>query len=128
MTKMKIYTSYFSNFRNFPPDFTPVSISRFPPKNWSGLTFMKLAPSPQLLEHVKSTGDHMRYTQEFYTYLNKLNPTEIINELSKLTDSDKVILLCYETPEKFCHRHLVSMWLNSHNIESSELNQENSLW
>ena len=24
-----------------------------------------------------------------------------------------VTLLCYETPEKFCHRHLVAEWLNN---------------
>ena len=23
-----------------------------------------------------------------------------------------IILLCYETPEKFCHRHSVAKWLN----------------
>ncbi len=29
-------------------------------------------------------------------------------------DLDKVILLCYEKPAAFCHRHLVADWINKH--------------
>jgi len=27
-------------------------------------------------------------------------------------DTDRIILLCYEKPADFCHRHIVADWLN----------------
>lgn len=44
-----------------------------------------------------------RYENEILFYLD---PEEIYNDLK-----DK-ILLCYEKPSDFCHRHLVAKWLN----------------
>lgn len=41
--------------------------------------------------------------------------------LNNESDNHDVCLLCYETPEKFCHRHLVCNWLNDHGIECREL-------
>lgn len=31
-------------------------------------------------------------------------------------DNVNIVLLCYEKPEDFCHRHLVADWLNSSKI------------
>lgn len=45
-----IYTSYFGNWKNFPIGAYVVSITRFPPKNWSGLEMKNLAPSEELLK------------------------------------------------------------------------------
>lgn len=46
-----------------------------------------------------------RYNDEILYYLD---PEEIYNDLK-----NKVVL-CYEKPEDFCHRHLVAEWLNKH--------------
>lgn len=49
------------------------------------------------------------------TVLNQLNPYELYEKLG-----EDAILLCYEKPEDFCHRHIVSQWFNKHlnlNIE-----------
>ena len=40
------------------------------------------------------------------TVLYNLNPIRVIEELG-----DNAVMLCYETPDKFCHRHLVARWL-----------------
>jgi len=34
-----------------------------------------------------------------------------VKDLQKM--GDNVVLLCFETPDKFCHRHLVATWLNA---------------
>lgn len=45
------------------------------------------------------------------TVLQTLNPNKVVQDLQKI--GNNVILLCFETPEKFCHRHLVAEWLNT---------------
>ena len=40
--------------------------------------------------------------------------------LTKDSSEFHVALVCYETPEKFCHRHLVSKWLQDNNIDCAE--------
>lgn len=45
-----------------------------------------------------------------------LNPNDILKELG-----EDAVLLCYEKPGDFCHRHLVSQWLNENGIRCSEL-------
>ena len=59
------------------------------------------------------------YINQYYnTVLFQLNPQEIFNELG-----EDAILLCYELPNQFCHRHLVANWLNINlNINITELN------
>ena len=34
-----------------------------------------------------------------------------------------IALICYERPTDFCHRHLVSKWLNENHIECKEFTQ-----
>ena len=46
--------------------------------------------------------------------LKRLSPAEILNWLQRVAHQeqrDKVVLMCYEAPRNFCHRHLVSEWL-----------------
>lgn len=51
---MKIYTSYFGNWRNFPKNSLAVAITRFPPKSWQNLVLEFLAPSADLLMDYKN--------------------------------------------------------------------------
>lgn len=56
------------------------------------------------------------YTRQYKEQLNKLNPFKIYDELKES------IILCWEQPEKFCHRILVSEWIFAHcGIEIKEL-------
>ena len=36
------------------------------------------------------------------------------------SDNIHVTLLCYEKPDDFCHRHLVSKWFNEHGYKCEE--------
>lgn len=100
-------TSYFARSGTNPE---AVAICRFPPKWFPDIKhYPKLAPSAKLLREYKAGGVSkstyvQRYTEET---LNNLDPDEVISELG-----DCAIMCCYETPDKFCHRHLVVSWLN----------------
>ena len=58
--------------------------------------------------------------------VKNISPSEIEKELKTLAKrrtSDKIILLCYEKPGDFCHRHLVSDWFNQNGIFCQEFEE-----
>lgn len=46
------------------------------------------------------------------TVLDTLDPMDILFEIKEFAGDSNAYLLCYETPEKFCHRHMLAAWLN----------------
>jgi uncharacterized protein (DUF488 family) len=53
-----------------------------------------------------------------------LSILQVIEDLQKIAntkDTDKIILLCYEKPGDFCHRHLVADWLTKNGLKTIEL-------
>ena len=54
------------------------------------------------------------YTEKYKTtVLDNLDPLEIAARIAEnMPNGGNAYLLCYETPEKFCHRHLLADWLN----------------
>lgn len=85
--------------------------------------YKKLAPKWSFFNEWKNgteyKGDN-EYIQHFNEeVLKNISPSEIEKELKTLAKrqtSDKIILLCYEKPGDFCHRHLVSDWFNQNGI------------
>ena len=55
------------------------------------------------------------------TSLDQLCVEEVLQDLESLSNGADVVLLCYEKADAFCHRHLVSDWLHSYNIDCEEL-------
>ena len=98
-------TSYYSKSANNP---NAVSIAAKCPDFYKGREYKKLAPKYWFFKKYKDDGDEKFYTEHYYKeVLDKLDAQEVYNELGH--DS---ILLCYETPDKFCHRHIVAEWLS----------------
>jgi len=99
-----------SSFKLAGSDSRAVSIARYPPWRGSsayrGKKYLALAPSKTLLKAWK-TGEisQAEYTQRFYQE-TLLDPSQVFQELGA-----EAILLCYEDPGKFCHRRLVTSWL-----------------
>ena len=62
------------------------------------------------------------YIEEYWEkVLKKLDPEEVYRDL------DHSILLCYEESNEFCHRHIISSWLELFlNIEVAEIKIENN--
>ena len=112
-----IYTSYFAAMRKMTNEQKKncISISRFTPKGIIIPRYTLLAPSAMILSNYKMYKDELEYTIHFTNHLNRLDIEKIYRDL------DGKILLCYESPEKFCHRHLVAKWFNDHGFECKEL-------
>ena len=97
-------TSYFAMAGSHE---SAVSICLIVPTYYSGRQYHKLAPTKDILFTYKRDYDISRYVEEYHRQvLNKLDAFQVVEELG--IDS---ILLCYEKPDEFCHRHLVSAWL-----------------
>lgn len=127
----KIYTSYFGNAKNLNSrKYALIGIAGRSPKGWTGLEYKKLAPSWDIwktwhdqIEEGKNNqeyfktikkGANIAYTLRFNKQiLGNLNAVEVVNDIFKLADGKIPVLLCYEKPGDFCHRHLVADWLNS---------------
>ena len=111
---MKIYTSYFGACRRLPTDFVQVAICGKMLFPWSGLRYTKLAPRIGFFTEWKKNHDNDYYIRHFNDeVLSKLTPEGVRKDLAELAGRDDrtVVLLCYEKPGDFCHRHLVAQWL-----------------
>lgn len=113
-----------SNYRISGRDPKAVSIARGAPSWYKGREYKKLSPKPWFLKKYKTDGDTEFYIAHFYQeVLNILNPEKIYAELG-----ENAILLCWEEPGEFCHRHIVSEWLsNSLNIKINEIENPHPL-
>lgn len=112
-----MYTSYYSKHGN---NRNAVAISVKPPDWYTGVTYPILAPTWDLVRDVKSG----RITEEEYTteYL-KLIKKRGATPYRTLADlGENAILLCYEKPTDFCHRHIVALWIETETgIKAPEL-------
>lgn len=120
-----MYTGYFAKLKYYEEQgLIPIAICGGIPKWYNGLWYKKLAPKWSFFNEWKNgtehKGDNEYYIQHFNEeVLKNINPLEIEKELKTLAKrrtSDKIILLCYEKPGDFCHRHLVSNWFNQNGI------------
>lgn len=118
-----IYTSYFANIKKLPSDIIPIAICGKRPLNWTGLSYPKLAPKKSFFLEWKKNNDNNYYIEHFQKeVLNLLQPQEVIKELYLLSNGKDIALICYESSDKFCHRHLVAKWLNENGLNVKEYN------
>lgn len=110
-----IYTSYFGNIKKLCGLF-PISIARITPPFLNIASYIKLAPTFSML---KMPID--KYLLEYNKILENLDPNKVIEDLNEIAGGKPLVLLCYEKPNEFCHRQLVSAWLKDKlNIEIEE--------
>lgn len=113
-----IYTSYFASPKLRNIECTKIGIVAIPPKWFTGVNLNSLAPSLELLywykDAIKSHNNlgeiYKYYTNDYISKLEQLNLTPIVEYFK--TFSNDVVLLCYERPKEFCHRHLLATYLN----------------
>ena len=101
-----IHTSYFSFVKNISPQLL-VAISGGVPDGFLGSRYPSLAPKYNWWKQWRDNKlSNEWYADKYYeTVLDKLDPVMVAQEL------DGKILLCWESPDKFCHRQLVADWL-----------------
>lgn len=115
-----IYTSYFGKMKQMDNEELKkcVSISLWTPKDLQGKIeeYKSLAPTKEILLEYKNNPDMNKYIRNYcLKVLKGLDPEEVYRNLNEK------ILLCYEKPEAFCHRQIVSYWLNQNGFDCEEL-------
>lgn len=114
-----MYTGYYAKIKQYEAaGLITVSIAGKAPDFYTGIEYKKVAPRWAFFNEWKNgshKGDNKYYVEHFNEeVLSKHTPEEVLNEIMGLAgvSSDKIILLCYEKPGDFCHRHLVARWLS----------------
>ena len=122
MADVKIYTSYYARCRNGVPNAICIPVSTGVPK-WfqqKNVPLNYLAPGWDLVNGIKGgTITEEEYLTIYRSRLAQLNRKDVIKEIETVCDLNCVqmaILLCYEVPEDFCHRHTLAEWLDC-NVE-----------
>ena len=113
-----IYTSYFAAMRRMTNEQKSrcICIALWPPKGVNIPTYSNLAPTKKILLDYKKNPDTKKYIQNYcFHVLSRIDPHEVYEYL------DNKILLCYEKPEDFCHRHIVADWFKAYGHECEEL-------
>lgn len=97
-------TSYFEKSSHHPQ---AVSIAGRAPATFNRREYKKLAPKKWFFKLYKENGDRDFYIEHYQKeVLDKLDPKKVYEELG-----DNSVLLCWEKPGEFCHRHIVAEWL-----------------
>jgi len=100
-----------------------VSIAGRAPDWYKGKQYKKLAPKYFFFKKFKDEWDEKYGDEEYYIeqynkeVLSKLDPMKVYEELG-----GDAVLLCWEKPGEFCHRHIVAKWLSKElHIEVKEI-------
>lgn len=110
-----IYTSYFAR-TNKLTDVYRVSVCYSTP-TWA-IVEDKLpifAPTLEILDRYKKTGDIVEYKQSYFELLDsrKREVKAALRKLQELGRDKTVLLCCWENADKFCHRHLIPKYLGT---------------
>lgn len=108
---MRVYTSYFANWRKFPEGAVPIAVCRGVPHWFQGKVCYTLAPDWKTVQGMRCSATRKQFVIRYCAYLNTLVKSMVLQELAELSEGKDVVLLCYEKPTDFCHRHLIADWL-----------------
>lgn len=105
-----IYTSYFAN-RKIPKNIVRIAVCLYPPKWYHGPQMRDVTPSYSILKMSKGQEDYtQRYKSEI---LARLNTQNVLRNINTISNGQDAVLLCFEKPEDFCHRHILAEWLTN---------------
>ena len=106
-----IYIGYYSKVKDYKKaGYTVVSISRTEPFQVDGKISL-LCPDEKILwEYKHGEIDEIEYTCQYKEQLERIGIKNILMAIHKF--GENVVLLCWEAPDKFCHRHILSEYIN----------------
>lgn len=114
-----IYMSYFGNRRLDSVKDRLVSIARFQPPKFICRTCPSFAPTLKMLDDYKEGRiDEAEYERLYTKYITENYDVHSIVNTYKL---DGKILLCYEKPNEFCHRHVLAKILKNYGYKVKEI-------
>ena len=119
---LQLRTGYYAKAKQYQEQgYLTVAISLIVPR-WAAPfvdhRIAALAPSQSILDTLPDIETYTRrYSSEV---LSRLNPQKLYAEeiahIARLRGKSKAVLLCYEAPDKFCHRHLVADWFAANGV------------
>jgi len=116
-----LYTTYFAKWRSIPSDIAVVSICGKAPDWYQGIQYKKLAPRWGFFSEWKKNHNNHFYVERFnQEVLAHFDAKQVYDELTAITGSRDIALVCYERPEQFCHRHLVANWFRENGFAIKE--------
>ena len=124
---MEIGTGYFAKAMKYHTmGYVQVCISRkrpwFVPVTVPMYRYVELAPTDEILSLKDNPNVYtQRYETEILSRVNRNVFVDYLKDICKETKKDKVALMCYEAPVKFCHRHIVARWLNEIGLNVREI-------
>jgi uncharacterized protein YeaO (DUF488 family) len=124
---MKIFTSYYANIKNIPRGYFLVSASGGIAdgiKDTIDVWDKTLAPSWSIYKEYKEGNDTALYTRRFAAeILPKIDWKQKLKTWASWYGEDaNIVILCYEKPGEFCHRHLLAQDIKEKlNIDVEEL-------
>ena len=118
---MKLYTSYFAKVKQLKEmGLKLVCVAGYAPKFFydtpDARFIPELAPKrcwwrvwhDKFKDNLNSPESIEWYTNIYRdTVLSNLNSTNVVEKLG-----DNAVMLCYEKPGDFCHRHLIADWIS----------------
>lgn len=121
---MVIKTGYFAQHKRYnKAGYTLIGVVRFVPKWFTGLNLAELSPSIDLLiDYKQGVVSWNEFESSYFKYLND-NKDKIESSLKTIKDSntDKVVLCCFEKSNEPCHRHILASFLNqNYRLDISE--------
>ena len=119
---MKIFSSYYDNISKLDKDaYTFVRVSRKEPPEWFVSDFKHVdlssvfGPTEAMLKECHPLENweafEPRYKKEILGVLDKITTLDMLEKLFAEHGSKPLVLLCYETSEENCHRHLIADFL-----------------
>jgi uncharacterized protein (DUF488 family) len=119
---MQVYTSYYAKLSKIDLTvYTPIAISLTAPSSVRLINCRKLNPDRESFYKYKQNGDWERVKSEYNTKLQRYQSEDILNSLMYLSKGKIPVLMCWESSDKNCHRHIISEWLNEAGITCEEL-------
>ena len=108
---MIVYTGYFTKTTKYTEaGLTPISIAGRKPEGIDVEEWKFLAPSYDIFMSWKNKDiDNETYIRRFI--FERLFPLDKEKLIGMLENIKNPILLCYERPESFCHRHIVAEYI-----------------
>lgn len=110
-----VKTSYFAKWKELEESgiYQPISVAQYNPKSMGCIPWLAtLAPTPELLRAYKHGElDEKSYTMAYKTSLLRLNKEAVLEQIMFCAKGKIPVLVCYEKPSDFCHRHILAEWL-----------------
>ena len=108
-----IYTGYYGlahKYSGMGLKLISISVSE-PPLMYIDGKIPSLCPDKQILFDYKNGNiDEIEYTSKYLDQLDRIGIREILRFIHKF--GDDFVLLCWERPDKFCHRHILADYIN----------------